>query len=284
MKRHISTFKKWCQVNRDAILKQDRSLLVEPYIIYSEAVNINMASIFNSMEPDEEKVVWSHLLGISALVSGDNEAAVLYRQNAEAPAPDAGGLPPALSEMMAGIMGGGGKDNPMGELFGTILSGVTKQLESGNLDVEGLVGGLTGNLSSQVDGDPDKENAMEGLQDFMKSLTGGGEGGSENPLAGLMGGLMKTMEGSDDGSGKGPDLGALLGALGGGGIDGMLGDLAGNMAAPSEEGCEATDSGTVNTGVPEPVPPMISSMVSMMAGAVPTSVPMGASPDFSNKE
>ena len=74
IKKHIKAFKKFCIDNRDAITNTDYKLIVEDKISYSERVYLNIKQIFNTADEDEKKVIWTHILHLSALLDPSNKA------------------------------------------------------------------------------------------------------------------------------------------------------------------------------------------------------------------
>ena len=76
--KHINSFHKFCENNKDAILNMDsKSLSENPVISYSDRVFIDMSIIFDmNNDKETETIIWCHLLTIFALIdpnSGSKE-------------------------------------------------------------------------------------------------------------------------------------------------------------------------------------------------------------------
>lgn len=72
--KHIEAFKKFCVTNRDAISENDETKFLTTNITYSNRVFINMKLIFGMCDMEQRRVIWRHLLVISALVDPTSRA------------------------------------------------------------------------------------------------------------------------------------------------------------------------------------------------------------------
>lgn len=69
VKKHINIFKKFVDENQEAIEKRDKSKFKSHSISYSDKVSIDVKGVFVLCDREEEKVVWNHLLTISAVLN-----------------------------------------------------------------------------------------------------------------------------------------------------------------------------------------------------------------------
>ncbi len=69
VKKHINIFKKYIEENQEAIENRDKSKFNSTSISYSDKVAIDLKGVFSMCDKEEEKVVWNHLLTISAVLN-----------------------------------------------------------------------------------------------------------------------------------------------------------------------------------------------------------------------
>jgi len=158
-------------------------------IEYSQRVFIDMKDIFRISDKDTTKIIWEHLLCISALVDPAGRAREVLKKNLENGKtssqetsfltdiiskveehvdPDANPMEAVSSIMKSGI-------------FTDLIGGMNNGLSNGSLDLGKLMGavqGMVSTLGDQTGGDPEADNAMNMLTTMMGGL--GDQHSSEN--------------------------------------------------------------------------------------------------------
>lgn len=276
IKKHIEAFRLFCVSNRTAIAERDSKQLGRNRITYSKRVFINMKEIFKVADRETTKVIWKHLLTISALVDpegnardilkdekeNDNEtnflANIVDRMDSEV---DTNGDPAAA---IASVMQSG--------LLSDLVSGLGSGLQDGSLDLGKLMGSVQSLVANSSEGDESEGGGMPDiagmLGPMMSALTGGGSKSGEGDdgeasgdmpdIAGMLGPMLSGLMGGGDSGGDGGDggdngdmpdiagmLGPVMGALsdnkeGGEGempdISSMLGPVMGAMMGGGDNG------------------------------------------------
>lgn len=205
IKKHLDAYSKFCVANREAILEQDETKLIEPKINYSDKVFIDMSKIFPESDKETKPVIWQHILTISAILDPHNKAKEVLKKVTEK---STGTEADFLNGLMDKIQQSGAGNNPM-EAVGSILQGggindLVNSMQSGDFDIGKLVGmvqGMVGNLNEQAGDDPEAQKAMgmiNGLSGMLANMSN--QSGLEmkgDPQAGLpdMSGLMGMMAG-----------------------------------------------------------------------------------------
>ena len=238
IKKHIDTFREFCISNRDAIMTKNVNKLKMSKISYSQRVFIDMTDIFRLSDKENSKVIWEHLLCISALVDPAGKAREVLKENLMSGKtgcgetnfltdiidkvekhvdPDANPMEAVSSIMKSGI-------------FTDLIGGMNKGLSDGSLDLGKLMGavqGMVGQLGEKTGGDPQTDGAMNMLTTMMGGLGGAnGSGGAPPDLAGMMSGMLGGLGGANGSGGGTPDLagmmsGMMSGLMNGGGVPGM---------------------------------------------------------------
>ena len=214
IKKHIDAFKTFCITNRECIVSKNASF-VSGKIAYSQRVYIDLSDIFKLADKDTSKVIWDHLLCISALVDPAGKAKEILKENLAAG--KTGGqetnfLTDIIDKVEAHV---DPNANPMeavssimkSGIFTDLIGGMNSGLSDGSLDLSKLMGavqGMVGKLGEQSGGDPQADNAMNMLSSMMGNMgnmgnMGGGGAGSGDgmpDLAGMMQGMMSGLAGS----------------------------------------------------------------------------------------
>uniref|UniRef100_A0A6C0EMQ8 Uncharacterized protein n=1 Tax=viral metagenome TaxID=1070528 RepID=A0A6C0EMQ8_9ZZZZ len=179
IRKHIAACNTFCVANREGIMEQDTSKFTENKIIYSERVFIDMAKIFKLADKDTTKVIWDHILTISALVDPIGKAKEVLRRKAEENK-TAGPEMDFLANIFSKVEGTVKPDaNPMeaissimqSGIFTDLLSGGLGGMSSGQMDLGKLIGTvqtMVSGLGEQAGDDPEAKQAM-GL---LNNLTG----------------------------------------------------------------------------------------------------------------
>ena len=217
IKKHIDAFKSFCIANREAIFTKSIDKLIISKISYSQRVYIDLNDIFKLSDKDTTKIIWEHLLCISALVDPAGKARDILKKNMEAGAggeetnfltdiinkveqhvdPDANPMEAVSSIMKSGI-------------FTELIGGMNNGLSNGSLDLSKLMGavqGMVGKLSEQTSSPDESDNPMNMLTTMIGSLTGQPPG--QPPHGNDITGLMQMMQNSGT-TGGGDDLTGLM--------------------------------------------------------------------------
>ena len=212
IKKHIDAFRLFCISNRDAIITKNIDKITHTKISYSQRVYIDIVDIFNLSDNDTKKVIWEHILCISALVDPAGKAKEILRDNLENGKSSSGEtnfltdiidkvekhVDPNANPMEAvsSIMKSG--------IFTELIGGMNQGLSDGSLDIGKLMGavqGMVGQLGEKTGANPENDNTMNMLSSMMGNLGSGGGGGGggggmpdiANMMQGLMGGLSNQQ-------------------------------------------------------------------------------------------
>jgi len=202
IKKHVEAFRKFCVDNRESFLTSDSSLFVDPYIVYSDNVKIDMKEIFEKSDKGTAKVIWKHLLTISAIVDPSGEARrILKESNVQGAETDF--LTNIIEKIEEHV---DPNSNPMeaissimsSGIFTDLIGGMGNGLQNGTLDIGKLMGTVQKMVTTLTPPSPDgTPGAMPplDLQSMMK--------------------MMMPQTPSEDGTptSQQPDLMAMLGPL-----------------------------------------------------------------------
>lgn len=213
--KHIGAFRQFCVTNRDAIVNKSVDKLSTNKIEYSQRVFIDMAEIFKLSDKDTTRIIWDHILCISALVDPAGKAREVLKKNLEN-GKTSGKETNFLTDIIDKVEAHVDPDsNPMeavssilkSGVFTDLIGGMNNGLSDGSLDLGKLMGavqGMVGQLDEQKDGVPGSDNAMNMLTTMMGSL-GGAAGSSDQggvsgtpDLAGMMQGMMQGLASSNN--------------------------------------------------------------------------------------
>jgi len=171
VKKHINIFKKYTEENQEAIENRDKSKFNSTSISYSDKVAIDLKGVFSMCDKEEEKVVWNHLLTISAVLNPlGNAKQILKDLTASSSAKKGGGSDLNEDNFLKNIMDKIGSEvenydtenmNPM-QMIGSMMSSgalndifqsISSGLNEGNLDMGSMMNSmqsLVGNLNTMV--------------------------------------------------------------------------------------------------------------------------------------
>lgn len=209
IKKHIDAFREFCVANREAIMSKSVEKLTMSKISYSQRVFINMTEIFKLSDRDTSKVIWDHLLCISALLDPAGKAREILKENLDT-GKAGGGETNFLTDIIDKVEKNVDPNaNPMeavssimkSGIFTDLIGGMNKGLNDGSLDLGKLMGavqGMVGKLGEKTGGDPQAEGAMNMLTTMMGNLGnlgGNGENSAPPDLASMMSGMMSGMMG-----------------------------------------------------------------------------------------
>lgn len=161
IKKHIKAFKKFCIDNRDAITKTDYKLISNDKIEYSERVYLNIKHIFNAADTDEKKVIWTHILHLSALLDPSNKAKEILKKSMNSDK----------------NKGGGNEENFLNNIIDEVEEHVDPNANPmqavSNIMQSGLFNNLVGNMNDGLqNGDLDLSKLMGTVQSMVTNLTG----------------------------------------------------------------------------------------------------------------
>lgn len=179
VKKHINLFKKFVEENQEAIENRDKSLFQTTTIGYSDKVSIDIQKIFELCDKEEEKVVWTHLLTISAVLNPMGNAKQILKTLSET-------KKPAVSEdnFLKNIMDKIGSEvenydtenlNPM-QMIGSMMSSgalndifqsISTGINDGNLDLSSMMNSmqsLVSNLNTMVTESKEEEPKIPELE------------------------------------------------------------------------------------------------------------------------
>jgi hypothetical protein len=248
--KHIQVFRDFCVQNRESIESKDVNLK-SSRIEYSDKVVIDMADIFKRADIATTRIVWRHLLIISAIVDVTGQALQILK---ETPSDESDFLTDIIDKIESTI---NPDADPMSTISSLMSSGVLNELiqgvgsgmTDGSLDINKLLGGVQ-KIISKTSGETGGEEGVKlnGIMDMLKQT--GDEGGESPDISKMLNPLMGMLSQGDDG-GEAPDLSKLIGMFspqGGEGGEGgeapdlskMLGPLMG-MMSPGGEGGETPD-------------------------------------------
>jgi len=80
IRKHIRVFYDFCKKNEEAVLRKDKTQIQEPILRYSDKVFIDISEIFEIADAEEEKVMWKHLLILSAVLDPSSQAKQILRE------------------------------------------------------------------------------------------------------------------------------------------------------------------------------------------------------------
>lgn len=171
VKKHINIFKKYIEENQEAIENRDKSKFNSTSISYSDKVAIDLKGVFSMCDKEEEKVVWNHLLTISAVLNPlGNAKQILKDLTASSSKKKGGGSDFNEDNFLKNIMDKIGSEvencdtenmNPM-QMIGSMMSSgalndifqtISSGLNEGNLDLGSMMNSmqsLVGNLNTMV--------------------------------------------------------------------------------------------------------------------------------------
>lgn len=315
--KNINLFRTFATDNREAIYAKDISKISNPRISYSDKVYLDLGEIFKMAEGDEhtQKVLWTHILLISALVDPTGKAKQVLSEKPEKK--ENKFMTDILDKVEKAVPTNASPQDALGSimssgLFTDIMGSMTSGIDKGELDVKSLLGTAANAMKGIKGEDANMGKAMDDLMkglgeeggdmnkvvgDMMKGLTGGEDGappdlgkmmsgvmkglsGKEGELGDMMNTMMKSLGGGEDGAA--PDLGKMMEKLSGG--EGGVPDLSEMMSSMM------SSASTPDSSTPTPPPPtggemaMLGSLlgVPQLPKPKPTDLSRLAPPDSGN--
>lgn len=170
VRKHIQIFKTFVETNDEAIQARDKKKLRLERIVYSDKVAIDMKSIFQAADKDEENVIWVHLLTISALLFPEGQAKQRLKELREKT--NSGG------NSGSGGIGGGG-----GDFIKNMIDKIGEQIQNTDGDDVNPMQMIGSLMNSGV------------FNELFQGLSGqmGGNGGGGMDLAGMMSSMQGLL-------------------------------------------------------------------------------------------
>jgi hypothetical protein len=165
VKKHINIFKKYIEENQEAIEDRDKSKFKTLTISYSDKVAIDLKGIFTLCDKEEEKVIWNHLLTISAVLNPLGNAKQI------------------LKDMTASKKGGGGADINEDNFLKNIMDKIGSEVENydtdnmnpmqmiGSMMSSGALNDIFQSISSGLnEGNLDLGSMMNSMQSLVSNI------------------------------------------------------------------------------------------------------------------
>lgn len=208
IRKHVDAFKVFCEANRDAIFAKNYKDF-SGNIEYSKKVYLDMRRIFVAANNDTSRVIWQHLLTISALVDPTGNARQILKNDEEASGKEVDFLTDIMdnvadkidpnaspAEAISAVMQSG--------VFTSLINNMGQGLQSGELDLNKLMGTvqkMVVKMSGESDDPAQGEQAMSMINNLVSGMNLGqtgdqnGQGGMPD-ISGMMGMLGGLMGGS----------------------------------------------------------------------------------------
>jgi hypothetical protein len=214
IQKHIDAFKIFCVTNREAIVTKSANKIVMSKISYSQRVFIDMSNIFKLSDNDTSKIIWDHLLCISALVDPGGKAKELLKKNMES-----GKVGELETTFLTDIINKVEQHvdphaNPMeavssiikSGIFTDLVGGMNDGLSNGTLDLGKIMGAVQEMVGQLNEGD---NSQPDNTLNMITSLMGNMGGGTNQPdIASMMQGIMGNMGGG--GGTNQPDIASMM--------------------------------------------------------------------------
>lgn len=278
--KHILAFRKFCMQNRDAIMSQDETKFVDDRsdenkrsgktsssskcvrIHYSPNVFINIDAIFKLADDDTKKVIWKHLLVISACVDPASKAKQILQSSKGKESElltniiskveqhvdtDASNPLAAISSIMSsgvltdliGSMNSGLSDGSLDltKLLGsvqTMVSGLSSGSEKNDMpDISKMMASMISTIKTTEDSDssaapPDFAKLLSPMIENLQNATKNPDDTSTPDIAKMMGPLLEGLTNANNTDGATPDITKLLGPL----LQGLSNTNSGNANSP----------------------------------------------------
>jgi hypothetical protein len=262
VRKQNTVFRTFLENNKEAIIEKDLGLFKDDNISFSERVYINITQVLK--EADDNENIYKHLQLISAILIKDEKMIEALKDTRD-------NETKFLNKFMGKVENtfkGSEINDPIKaamSLMGSgILTDMSKEIQSGKLNIGKLIGNLQGMMTDVAqdikENSPNSEeadkvnNALNNLPNMINNLmNGNGEGGDiMGMVSGLMGGgntssmpgpspdMMNMLNGLSGGGGGQPDIMNMLSGLMGGGeakgdMMSMMSSIMGNLNISDEK-------------------------------------------------
>ena len=251
IKKQNTVFKTFLENNKEAIIEKDLSLFKDDKISFSERVFINITQVLK--EADDNENIYKHLQLISAILIKDEKMVEALKDTRD-------NETKFLNKFMGKVENtfkGSEINDPIKaamSLMGSgILTDMSKEIQSGKLNIGKLIGNLQGMMTDVAkdikESSPNSEEAdkvnqtLNNLPNMINNLMSGEGGDIMGMVSGLMGpssgmpgpspDMMNMLNGLTGGGGGQPDIMSMLsGLMKGEGTDdmmSMMNNIMGNL-------------------------------------------------------
>jgi hypothetical protein len=181
--KHVNIFKDFCIKNRDAIVTQDKNKLISGTISYSDNVYIDLETILSWSDTETQKVIWEHMLNISACTDKDSDALSILKSR-ELSVPKTGHdhvrgsdiTSNLISKLESKVDTENISDNPMeaiSEIFNSgfltdMMSELTQSIESGSFDLSQI----QSSVNEMMDKASEETGENEGMEQANVMING----------------------------------------------------------------------------------------------------------------
>ena len=227
IQKHIETFKIFLVKNREQIATADSENITDT-ISYSTRVYLDIKEILKKADNNSQKVIWQHLLILSAILDPTGRAKQILKEQRESGAQDNGesdflnniidkiedNVDPNTSNPMEAVtsimksgvfndlvqgMGSGLQDGSLdlSKLMGTVQNMVTKlnddtSGETENSESVNMINSMMQNLTHQMSDNTENDGEMPDLSNMLNGLNMGEQNGEPN-IANMLGPMMNMM-------------------------------------------------------------------------------------------
>lgn len=205
LSKHVTIFTDFCIKNRDGINSMDYNKFVEKTITYSERVYIDIYDFLSRCsDQNTVKVIWQHILTISALVDKESNAKQILREQKNNSSSQEDNF---VDNLMGKIKETAETSSNPGDAISSLLgSGVLTDLvgdmqngaNSGQLNINKLLGvvqNLVGTLSDQADTEEAKQmtSMVSNMTNMLASATSNNQPLDPSSMIQMMSGLMSGL-------------------------------------------------------------------------------------------
>lgn len=214
--KHVKIWQQFCIDNRETIQVRSEKLS-NPIVEYSEKVTVDLSTVFNLCKGDKEtkNVIWQHILTISALLDLAGEARkVLKELNEKGGGGEADFLGDIITKIedtvdpnadpmtaISSVMSSG--------IFTDLISGMGEGLQSGELDINKLMGSVQTMVSKM-----DKTPSVKDLTDSTDVSSNTSPAECPFDVSKMMDIMAKSSNNASSQTADGmPDISKLLGPM-----------------------------------------------------------------------
>lgn len=187
--KHIAGFKQFIVANVDALKSQDVGKLVKNTVEYSSRVFINIRLLIVNASPDNESIIWNHLITIGAIVNPKSNLKEILKEKKESEPENTEQL--EISDILEND--GSPEDDVIANMMNKVQMSADPNTTDPNQAMQQL---MTGG----------------GLMDMVKDMTTGMQNGDLD-IGKMLGSLQKMTQKLGDMDGAPPEIQAMTGNL-----------------------------------------------------------------------
>ena len=181
IKKHVHIFTNFCINNRDLIYEcSDKYKNPEDFKIkYSDRVSLNLVELFNLADKEQKKIMWQHILTISALVDSTGKAKQILKQlsTEKNVSNESDFLTNIIDKVEQNV--NVNSENPMeaiGQImssgvFTDLISSMNDQVSSGKLDMSKMFSVVQNMVGTISNNNPEVGQLMSGLMGNLNTIT-----------------------------------------------------------------------------------------------------------------